>query len=114
VAAPATGPLSLLAPPASTPTTAPAWELTTPDWASAIAPETAAAPRASAWASPPRLPAEQSAAQGGEPPKESPAPPLRRQPGDTAPDFLLRTPASATLVADDFFDGLIRRIESDR
>jgi hypothetical protein len=114
VPAPATGPFSLPATRAATPTPAPAWELTTPDWASAAAPEPAAAPRTSAWATPPRLPAEQSAAQGRKPPEESPAPPPRRQPGDTAPDFLSRTPTNVTLVADDFFDGLIRRIEGDR
>jgi hypothetical protein len=38
----------------------------------------------------------------------------RRQPGDTAPDFLLRTPTSVDPIADDFFDGLIRRVEGDR
>lgn len=38
-----------------------------------------------------------------------------RQPaGDTAPDFLLRTPSGVLPVADDFFDGLIRRVEGDR
>jgi hypothetical protein len=37
----------------------------------------------------------------------------RRHAGDTAPDFLLRTPRT-TPVADDFFDGLIRRVEGDR
>jgi hypothetical protein len=45
-----------------------------------------------------------------EPPGRKP----RRQAGDTAPDFLLRTPSSVTPVADDFFDGLIRQVESDR
>ena len=33
--------------------------------------------------------------------------------GDKAPEGL-RTPASVTSVADDFFDGLIRRVEGDR
>jgi len=70
--------------------------------------------RASAWATPPIQPAEQSAAPVGEAPEESPAPPRRRQPGDTAPGFLLRTPTSVTRVADDFFDDLIRRVEGDR
>lgn len=39
----------------------------------------------------------------------------RRRPqlGDTVPESL-RTPASVTSVADDFFDGLIRRVEGDR
>jgi hypothetical protein len=32
----------------------------------------------------------------------------------TAPDLLLRTPSSVTSVADDFFDSLIRHVESDR
>ena len=31
-----------------------------------------------------------------------------------APDDLLRTPTSVTPVADDFFAGLIRRVEGDR
>jgi hypothetical protein len=44
----------------------------------------------------------------------SPAPPRRRQPGETAPDFLLRTPTNVAPVADDFFDGIIRRVEGDR
>jgi hypothetical protein len=38
----------------------------------------------------------------------------RRRPGETAPESLLRTPDSAASVADDFFDGLIRRVEGDR
>ena len=87
----------------------------------AAAPEPAAASerpegaaRVSAWATPPSQPAEQSAAPVGDAPEESPAPPRRRKPGDTAPDFLLRTPTSVTRVADDFFDGLIRRVEGDR
>lgn len=37
-----------------------------------------------------------------------------QQAGDTAPEFLLRTPTRVTPVADDFFDGLIRRVEGDR
>jgi hypothetical protein len=36
-----------------------------------------------------------------------------RDVGDSAQD-LLRTPRSVTSVADDFFDGLIRRVEGDR
>ncbi len=48
-------------------------------------------------------------------PEEGPAAhPQSRQPGNTAPDFLLETPTSATLASDDFFDGLVRRVESDR
>lgn len=42
-----------------------------------------------------------------------PAPPAP-QAGETAPDFLLRTPKSVIPIADDFFDGLIRRVEGDR
>jgi hypothetical protein len=37
-----------------------------------------------------------------------------RQAGDTAPDHLLRPSASVPAVADDFFDGLVRRVEGDR
>jgi hypothetical protein len=38
-----------------------------------------------------------------------------RQLGDTAaPHSLLRTPSTVTPVADEFFDSLIRRVESDR
>jgi hypothetical protein len=44
---------------------------------------------------------------------EEPAHELQRQPGDTAPDFMLRPPASQPAV-DDFFDGLIRRVEDHR
>jgi hypothetical protein len=36
------------------------------------------------------------------------------QAGETAPDFLLRTPKSVIPIADDFFDGLIRRVEGKR
>jgi Beta-lactamase superfamily domain len=113
--------------PTTEPPTALASEPTAPDAASATGLEPAAAPataaepaaaaRTSAWATPPRLPAEQSAAVGGEPPAAPPAPstlPRRRQPGETAPDFLLRTPTNVAPVADDFFDGLIRRVEGDR
>jgi hypothetical protein len=48
---------------------------------------------------------------------EEPSPterPARRQAGDTAPEFLLRTPTSVTRVVDDFLDGVIRRVEGDR
>jgi hypothetical protein len=38
----------------------------------------------------------------------------RRKAGETAPDHLLRTPTGGTPVVDDFFDGLIRRVEGDR
>jgi len=113
-AARATEPVSLPPTPATTPTSAPASEPRTPDTASATAPAPATAGCASAWATPPRLAAEQSVVPGGVPPEESLPPPRRRQPGDTAPDFLLRTPTSVTPVADDFFDDLIRRVEGDR
>jgi hypothetical protein len=46
--------------------------------------------------------------------EDDPGAELHREPGDTAPDFLLRPPASVTPVADDFFNGLIRRVERDR
>jgi hypothetical protein len=36
------------------------------------------------------------------------------QAGERAPDSLLRTPTSVTTISDDFFDGLIRRVEGDR
>lgn len=42
-----------------------------------------------------------------------PKPENRRQDGATAPDHLLRTPTSVALVADDFFEGLVRRVEGD-
>jgi hypothetical protein len=42
----------------------------------------------------------------------APRPP--RAPGDTAPDFMLRAPASVTTMADDFFDGLIRPVDGER
>lgn len=38
----------------------------------------------------------------------------RQLAGETAPDFLLRTPSGVSPIADDFFDGLIRRVEGDR
>jgi hypothetical protein len=38
----------------------------------------------------------------------------RRKAGETAPDHLLRSPTRGTPVVDDFFDGLIRRVEGDR
>ena len=49
-----------------------------------------------------------------EPPEEPLAPARRRQPGEAALDFLLRTPTNVAPVADDFFDGLVRRVEGDR
>lgn len=50
----------------------------------------------------------------GESPEQTPAVPHPRQPGETPPDPLLRTPSSVAPVADDFFDSLVRRVESDR
>ena len=38
----------------------------------------------------------------------------QRQVGDTAPEFLMRAPPTVGLTADAFFDGLVRRVESDR
>ena len=114
-AAPA--PAALVPPPtapSATPTAAAASWPTSAGAASGNGAEPAAAPSTSAWAAPPRPSAEQSAAPVGATPRESPASPRRRQPGETAPDFLLRTPTSVTPVADDFFNGLIRRIEGDR
>ena len=46
--------------------------------------------------------------------ERSSAPRRLRQHGDTAPDFLLQSPTSLTVAADHFFDGLVRRAESDR
>jgi hypothetical protein len=93
-------------------------EPTTPDVASATAPEPipepAAAARAAAWRTPPRPPAEQFGAPDSAPPDGEPASRLRRTPGDTVPDFLLRAPTSVIPVADDFFDDLIRQVEGDR
>jgi hypothetical protein len=38
----------------------------------------------------------------------------QRRDANTAPDFLLRAPTNTTVLADDFFDGLIARVEGDR
>jgi len=38
----------------------------------------------------------------------------RDQAKSSAPDHLLRKPANVTRVADDFFDGVVRRVEGDR
>jgi hypothetical protein len=48
-----------------------------------------------------------------EPEIEDRSPDLTPEAGDAATD-LLRTPRSVTPVADDFFDGLIRRVEGKR
>jgi hypothetical protein len=57
---------------------------------------------------------EHLAAASGESAEQAVDAPRRGQPGDTAPDLLLRTPSSVTSVADDFFDSLIRHVKSDR
>ena len=61
---------------------------------------------------PPATPAIEPARQPAD--VEPPARGHGGQAGETAPDFLLRTPKSVIPIADDFFDGLIRRIEGDR
>jgi hypothetical protein len=63
-----------------------------------------AAPAAVTGSEPARAPAD------SEPQARRP----NRQAGETAPDFLLRTPTSVAPIVDDFFDGLIRRVEGDR
>jgi hypothetical protein len=73
----------------------------------------AARPRA-AWATPPQPPQKRFAAPRGKASEESPGPPRHRRAGETAPEFLLRTPPSVAPAADDFFNGLVRRIEGDR
>jgi hypothetical protein len=45
---------------------------------------------------------------------EQPSHRPRRETGDTAPDHLLLPPTTVDSTADDFFGGLIRRIEGDR
>jgi hypothetical protein len=57
---------------------------------------------------------ENLAAPTVESPEKAVVAPRREQPGDRAPDSLLRAPSSVTSVADDFFDSLPRRVESDR
>lgn len=48
------------------------------------------------------------------PSAETPPSKRRRQPGDTAPEFLLQAPTGITPVVDDFFDGVTRHVEGDR
>lgn len=55
-----------------------------------------------------------SAAQGVEPPPDLPISPRWRKLGATAPEDLLQAPPSAGATVDDFFDGLVRRVEGDR
>ena len=68
----------------------------------------------SAWATPSIPPPERLATLAGQSPEDAIAAPHWRQPGETAPDSLMQTSSNVTLVADDFFDGLIRRVEGDR
>ncbi len=84
-----------------------------PPTASVSAPTASVAAPRVAWVPAPRASA---AAPEAEPAREPAAAkePARRQAGETAPGSLLRTPPSVTSVADDFFDGLIRRVEGDR
>jgi hypothetical protein len=69
---------------------------------------------ASVWATRPSLPEVRLVDLPGQAPEPASAALHRRQPGEnTAPGSLLRTPSNVTLVADEFFDSLIRRVESD-
>ena len=80
----------------------------------ATEPALTGAARVSAWASPSRLLTEEPAAPGTRSSEPATAAAHRRQAGETAPDSTLRTPSSVAVVADDFFDTLIRRAEGDR
>lgn len=55
-----------------------------------------------------------NAAGAGSATNDSAEPSGRRSAGDTAPEALLRTPSRVTPVADEFFDGLTKRVEGDR
>jgi hypothetical protein len=81
-----------------------------------VQPESTASAEAEAptWATRPSLPEVRLDELPGQAPEPASAAPQRRQPGDTAPGSLLRTPSSVAPVADEFFDSLIRRVESDR
>lgn len=64
---------------------------------------------------PPSVPSEESLPEPAPLPSSPDGPGRRRrQAGETAPESLLRTPTGASSVTDDFFDGLIRRVEGDR
>jgi hypothetical protein len=76
--------------------------------------DAARAERRSAWAAAPGSDAQETAKPGGVPEERSRVLRRRLLPGETAPDSLLQAPASVTLAADDFFDGLIRQVEGDR
>jgi hypothetical protein len=95
---------------------APAAPLSRPTDAPGPVPEPLATAEAEApvWATRPSLPKVRLVDLPGRAPEPEGAAPHRRQPGDTAPGSLLRTPSNVTPVADEFFDSLIRRVESDR
>lgn len=114
--APAIGPLSPPITPGTTAATAPSSGRTAPaaPEPAADAPESSAGVHTSTWTTPPGTRRARSAAPRVEPPEEPPGPPRRRQPGETAPDFLLRPPTNVAPVADEFFDGLVERIEGHR
>jgi hypothetical protein len=61
---------------------------------------------------PPAAPTPEPAPEPANP--EPPARRLSRQAGETAPDFLLRAPTGVAPIVDDFFDGLVQRVEGDR
>ena len=95
---------------------APASPLSRPADPPGPVPEPAAATDASTWAtlpSPQTPPDDRPTGPAGAPSAPVSATPYARQPGETAPGSLLRAPSNVTLVADEFFDSLIRRVESD-
>ena len=79
-------------------------------------PEPAAATDAPTWAAVPSpdLPSDRPNGPARAAADPVGAAPHRPQPGETAPSSLLRTPSNVTLVADEFFDSIIRHVESDR
>jgi hypothetical protein len=95
---------------------APASPLSRPADPPGPVPESTATAEAEAptWATLPGPPPERLVDSPGQAQEPASAAPYRRQPGETAPGSLLRTPSNVTLVADEFFDSLIRRVESDR
>jgi hypothetical protein len=89
--------------------------LTTPAGAVDHTAEALVVVRASAQATLPRPPTQESTALPRDALTEHPPAPLQwHHHGETAPGFLLETPRHVTQVADDFFDGLVRRVERDR
>ena len=122
-ATPATTPTDLPPEPAATathPGLAPPPARLAAEPAAVLAP--AAPPAAEAPPAAPALPEPPPPAREPEAPPAAPAPPeappaarrRRRTAGETAPDHLLQAPPSVSPAADDFFDGLVRRVESDR